>query len=472
MGVDGLTGWGELVPRRPAIWLHVSAHRYLLRRLESALLGDDVAATGPGAPARRASLLFGCVVTALALAGCALLAVLRPHIALDRAQIVISRETGALFVRVGDVWHPVLNLASARLIAATAADPQPVTESDLSSTKRGPLLGIPGAPEFLGKPLSPDDMEWSICVSTGATTATTIIIARRAEAPPVHLVAGGEAILVAAAAGSPAYLLYHGHRAAVDLDDAAVLRALRLERRAPVIVSQALLNAVPEAPPIAPPRIRGSGTRTPGLPGFPVGSVLRITRADGDEFYAVLATGVQRIGQVAADLLRFGNPQGTTNAVAVAPDAIRAAPVAAELPVALFPDRAPTLAAPAGTLCAGWEGVSSGQADVVFVAESRLPVPTDPVALAQGDGDGPALDAVYVPAGRSAYVRAGGDAGTRYLITDTGVRFAIHDDDAARDLGLTEAAPAPWPLLTLLPAGPELSRQNASVLRDAVAGAP
>lgn len=459
------------MPRQPATWLHVSAHRYLLRRVESALLGEDVAAGASGSPARRASLLFGCVVTAVAVAGCALLAALRPHIALDRARIVMSRDSGALFVRVGDVWHPVLNLASARLIAATAANPQPVTESDLGATKRGPLLGIPGAPEFLGRPLSPDDTDWSICASTGAGTATAIIIGLRSEAPPVHRVPRGAAILAAPAAGSPAYLLYNGHRAMVDLDDPAVLRALRLERLAPVIVSQALLNAVPEAPPIAPPRIRGSGATVPGLPGFPVGSVLRITRADGDEYYVVLAAGVQRIGQVAADLLRFSTPQGTISAVTVAPDAIRAAPVVAELPVALFPDRAPTLAEPAATLCASWEGERTG---VAFLVEAGLPIPTgrSPVALAQADGDGPALDAAYVPAGRSAYVRAGDNAGTRYLITDTGVRFAIHDDDAARDLGLMDAAPAPWPLLTLLPAGPELSRQNASIARDGVTGSP
>ncbi|ORA14120.1 type VII secretion protein EccB [Mycobacterium arosiense] len=459
------------MPRRPAAWLHVSAYRYLLRRVESALLGEDIATAWPGARARRASLLFGCVVTAIAVAGCALLAVLRPHPALDRTRIVMSRESGALFVRVGDVWHPVLNLASARLIAATAANPQPVTESDLGATKRGPLLGIPGAPEFLGRPLSPDETDWSICAHTGASTATAIIIGRRSEAPPAHRVPGGQAILVAPAPGSTAYLLYDGHRALVDLDDAAVLRALRLERRAPLIVSQALLNAVPEAPPIAPPRIRGSGARTPVLPGFAVGSVLRITRADGDEFYAVLAAGLQRIGQVAADLLRLSNPQGTTNAVTIAPDAIRAAPVVAELPVALFPDRAPALFAPAGTLCASW---GPGRTGVAFVAEVGLPIPTGraPVALAQADGDGPALDAAYVPVGRSAYVRAGDDAGTRYLITDTGVRFAVHDDDAARDLGLADATPAPWPLLTLLPAGPELNRRNASVARDAVAGSP
>ncbi|BBY38962.1 ESX-4 secretion system ATPase EccB4 [Mycobacterium mantenii] len=461
------------MPRQPATWLHVSAYRYLLRRIEGALLGEGVGVAGSGPRPYPAALVLGCVVTAITVAGCAVLALLRPHAALDREQIVVSRESGALFVRVGDVWHPVLNLASARLIAATAANPRPVTESDLTTTKRGPLLGIPGAPQFLGRPLSPEDVGWSICASTGAGT-TTVIIGRRSEAPAVHRVPEGQAMLVAPTSGSPAYLLYNGHRATVDLDDAAVVRALRLEGRAPTRVSQTLLNAVPEAPPIAPPRIRGLGGATPKMPGFPVGSVLRITRADRDEYYAVLAAGMQRIGQVAADLLRFGNPQATAHAVTVAPDAIRAAPVVTELPVALFPDRAPTLAAPAGALCASLQEARPGQADVAFLAESRPPVPAGraPVILAQADGPGPALDAVYVPPGRSAYVRAADTAGTGYLITDTGVRFAVHDDTAARDLGLTQAGPAPWPLLTLLPAGPELSRQNASIARDAVAGTP
>ncbi|OBH60541.1 type VII secretion protein EccB [Mycobacterium mantenii] len=462
------------MPRQPAAWLHISAYRYLLRRIEGALLDEGVGVAGSGPRPYPAALVLGCVVTAVAVAGCAVLALLRPHAALDREQIVVSRESGALFVRVGDVWHPVLNLASARLIAATAANPRPITESDLDTTKRGPLLGIPGAPQFLGRPLSPEEVGWSICASTGASTTTTVIVGRRSEAPAVRQVPAAQAMLVAPTSGSPAYLLYNGHRATVDLDDAAVVRALRLEGRAPLRVSEALLNAVPEAPPIASPPIRGPGGATAKVPGFPVGSVLRITRADGDEYYAVLAAGVQRIGQVAADLLRFGNPRATANPVSVAPEVIRAAPVVTELPVALYPDRAPTLAAPTGALCASWEEARPGQVDVAFLAESRPPVPAGraPVILAQADGPGPALDAVYVPPGRSAYVRAADTAGTSYLITDTGVRFAVHDDAAARDLGLTQPGPAPWPLLTLLPAGPELSRQNASIARDAVAGTP
>jgi Type VII secretion system ESX-1, transport TM domain B len=52
------------------------------------------------------------------------------------------------------------------------------------------------------------------------------------------------------------------------------------------------------------------------------------------------------------------------------------------------------------------------------------------------------------------------------------VRFAVHDDEAARDLGLPAPTPAPWPVLAALPSGPELSRKAASVARDVVAGSP
>lgn len=341
---------GGSVPRQPTTWLRVSAHRYLVRRTECALLGEAIYPTGPRARMPSASLAAGCVFTVLALAGCALLGLLSPHVALDRAQIVMSRDSGALFVRVGDVWHPVPNLASARLIAGTAADPQPIREADLERAKRGPLLGIPGAPQFVGRPLPAQELAFSMCDSDDASS-TTVIVGPVAD-NGVTRMPPGQAVLAAVSSGSPAYLLYDGHRAIVDLEDAAVVRALRLEGHAPRLVSQALLNAMPEAPPISAPRIRGLGGAAPGLAGFRVGSVLRVTRADGDEYYAVLADGVQRIGQVAADLMRFSSSQGTVSPITVAPAAIRAAPVVAELPVAGFPDRAPTLPEAAGTLCA------------------------------------------------------------------------------------------------------------------------
>ncbi|WP_305799921.1 type VII secretion protein EccB [Mycobacterium sp. 1164966.3] len=451
--------------------LHVSAHRFLLRRLECALLRRDLGTVGDPLRTRAAALALGCVLTFAGLAGCGLLSLVRPQPALDRAQIVMGQESGALYVRVGDTWHPVLNLASARLIAAADANPQPIRESELSRTKRGPLLGIPGAPQFLGRPLAAAESAWTIC-DTDSGAATTVVVGPAAGAS-LRRLAPGQALLLAPASGSPAYLFYDGRRAAVDLADPAIVHALRLDGRVPVRVAPSLLGAVPEAPPITAPVIRGAGGRAPGsLAGFPVGSVLRITRGDGEEYYVVLVTGAQRIGPLTADLLRFIDSRGAAHVISVAPDVIRAAPIVNTLPVASFPDRAPTPVDAGNTLCATWAPGPAGRADIGFLVGSGLPVPAgqSPVRLSQADGNGPALDAVYLPPGRSAYVRAG----RRYLVTDTGVRFAIHDDDAASDLGLTEAAtPAPWPVLAALPSGPELSRQDASVARDILAaGSP
>jgi type VII secretion protein EccB len=464
------------VPRQPTTWLHVSGYRFLLRRIECALLGGQSRAAGEVLRARTASLTVGCVLATLAVLACGFLAMLRPQARLDQAKIVMGQESGALYVRVGDTWHPVLNLASARLIAATEANPHPVRESELGRTKRGSLLGIPGAPQLLGAPISADESTWTIC-DTDRDAATTIVVGRPAGSS-VRRLEPDHAMLVTTGSGSPAYLLYDGRRAVVDLADGAVVRALRLEGRAPRVVSRTLLNAIPEAAPIAAPRIPGAGAKAAGLPGFAVGSVLRITRGDGDEYYVVLATGIQRIGAVAADLLRFSNSRGMTNFITAAPDVIRASPIVGALPVATFPDRPPReggMDDAATTVCAAWAPSvpgPSGQAGVAYLAGTGLPVPPGqvPVALAQADGNGPALDAVYLPPGRSAYVRGSGRIGTRYLVTDTGVRFAIHDDDAAHDLGLPTAALAPWPVLATLPSGPELSRQNALVAWDTIPG--
>ncbi|OQZ91729.1 type VII secretion protein EccB [Mycobacterium alsense] len=451
--------------------LDVGGYRFLLRRLECALLGLDLGEANALRRARAAPLALGCALAAATLAGCALLGVLRPHADLGQARIVIAQPSGALFVRVGDTWHPVLNLASARLIAAAPANPQPVRDADLGRTKRGPLLGIPGAPQLLGQPLSTDESAWTIC-DTHETGATTVIVGPTDGSTAQHL-APGHALLVAPPPGRPAYLLYDGQRAVVDLADTAVVRALRLEGRAPRPVAPSLLNAVPEAAPISVPRIRGAGDAAAGLPGFPVGSVLRVARGDADDYYVVLAAGVQRIGQVAADLLRSSDSRGTAQPVTVAADAIRTAKVVDTLPVASFPDRVPALDV-GDIVCVTSKPAPSGNFGIALRTGGALPVPPGraPVTLSQADGRGPALDGVYLPPGRSAYVRGNGRVGTRYLVTDTGVRFGVRDDDAARDLGLTPPIPGPWPVLATLPPGPELSRQNASAARDTVAGAP
>ncbi len=462
---------------QPTTRLHISGYRFMRRRMECALLGRDLRSVNEPMRGPAQSLMAGLALAVILLAGCVVLALLRPQPGMPMATILMEKQSGALYVRLGETLHPVLNLASARLIAKTNADPQPTAASALSRRRRGPLLGIPGAPQFLGTPLGEDELRWTVCDSRDGTT----IVVGRGDGPQSQILARDQTLLVRPSSGGSTYLLYGGRRSVVNLDDAAVERALGPERQVPRTVSPLLLNVIPEAPPLTAPRIPDAGNRgSTSLPGFPVGSVLRVNRTGGDEFYVVLTDGVQRVGRLVADLVRFTNSQGTRTVMAVAPDVIRNAPAVTRLPVSGFPDQAKTPPlSDDGTLCARWAYAASGKVDISFsVGGLPLPDGEGAVSLAQADAKGPAVDAVYLPPGRSAYVRAtglsGGNvrAGTRYFISDTGVRYAVHDDDAAHDLGMPDAMiAAPWPVLAKLPAGPDLSRANASVVQDVPAAA-
>jgi type VII secretion protein EccB len=203
--------------------------------------------------------------------------------------------------------------------------------------------------------------------------------------------------------------------------------------------------------------------------------VIRIARAAAEEYFVVLARGVQRIGQVAADLIRFTDSQDARDIVAVAPDIIGTVPILDTLRVSAFPERAGV--SNDNIVCARWRPGPEGANTAVLMGNS-LPVGSaSPVALAQDDRDGPSVDSVSIPRGRSVYVRSsaitgdGASAGALYFIDDSGVVFGLRDEDTAKHLGLTAApVPAPWPVLARLPRGPEPSRDAASVARDSVAG--
>jgi len=458
--------------RQPTTRLQVSGYRFLVRRMEHALLRGDISMRDDPMRAQSFSLVGGCILAVVAVAICAILAFLRPDAAVGDAPIVMSRESGALYVRVGDTLHPVLNLASAHLVAGSATNPQISTAARIDSAKRGPLLGIPGAPAVIAKPLSVMESAWTICDDT----TTTLIAGRSDELVPDD--SQPSVLVTAREEGAAAtYLLYEGRRAEVDLRNPRVVWALRLDGIEPRPVSRSLLDAIPEAPPIAAPRIPDAGAPS-AVGGMLVGTVLRVTRVEADDYFVVLADGVQHIGEVAANLLRSLDSHGGRDIPAVSPGAISGSPSVESLPVSTYPRHAGTTlgARDGGVLCAGW--LPDGPRTTLWLGDS-LPTDANATALAQGDGEGPAIDSVVMPPGRSTYVRAAslsresGDTGSLYLVTDGGVLFGIRNVDTAKILGIQgDPVAAPWPLLSRLPRGPELNRDSALIVRDSVALPP
>lgn len=460
---------------QPTTRLQISGHRFLGRRMAHALVRGDTRMLDDPLRAQSLSLTAGAVLAAIAVAVCAVLALARPAGGLGDASVVVVRESGAMYVRIGDVMHPVFNMASARLIVGSAAVPRMVSQRAIDRATRGPHVGIPGAPEQISPPLRAEEAMWTVCDDEHGLTAVTVgPVAEGALTP-------GGSVLVTPRGGSAAvtYLLHGGWRARVDLRHPAVVRALRIDGVVPQPVSTAVLDAIPEAPAIAPPRIPGLAGPSV-LPGHPLGAVVRLPRAgDGaPDYYVVLSDGLQRIGEVAADLIRFTDGRARQQVPAVSADVVGAVPVVTSLPVATFPSRGGVTAAP--VVCAQWRpGKGETASHTEILVGDGDPVTARSIVLAQSDGDGPAVDSMAVPAGRSVFVRsvgltgAGQDTGSLFLVNESGVAHGVWDSDTATVLGLTEPpVSAPWSVLARLPRGPELSRDSASVARDGIAATP
>ncbi|WP_395308111.1 type VII secretion protein EccB [Mycobacterium sp. AMU20-3851] len=453
--------------------LQASGYRFLRRRMEYALACRDTRMLDDPIRNQAIALTAGVVLAAIVLVACVALALLRPHGSLGTDPIVMVRESGALYVRVGDTLHPAPNLASARLIAGAPGLPRLVSAQMIAGAKDGPAMGIPGAPGTIAPALEPDHTVWTVCDDDAGRTTVSI-------GPPADLPVARPVLVTTAQEHAPGvYLLHGGRRAAVDIRDRAAVRALRLDGVVPRRVSPALLDILPDATPITAPRIPGAGEPGPAaLRDFRVGEVLRVPRADGADHYLVLADGVQRVERVAADLIRFAGTHADRSIPDVAASRLAPVPVVQAVPVT---DLRETVA-PGSTgavLCARWHAqAGTSDPDTAVLTSAVLPAQHS-LDLVQADGSGPRVDAVAVPAGRSAYVRAAGvagdgvPAGPRYLVTGAGVAHGIGDSRDAASLGLPQSPGlAPWPLLALLPRGPELSAARASVVRDSIIGAP
>ncbi|MGO3327904.1 type VII secretion protein EccB [Gordonia sp. (in: high G+C Gram-positive bacteria)] len=454
----------------------VSGYRFGLARAEHALIRRDVRLLHDPMRSQSRALLAGVVVAVLILAGAGVYGLVRPAPSVGDAQIVTD-PGGAMFVRVDDVMHPVLNLASARLVVGSPAEVKSVSAASLREHPRGPTLGIPGAPASLPGPAADGDSAWTVCDGPDGTLVLAGVDPRAAATDTGVFVSYDD----------ERWLLFTDRdgdvpvpaKAKVDTTRVEVMRAMGLEGVEPRPVSAALLDVFPERPELAVPDVPSRGAAGPL--GATVGTVVRTATVDGAYAYrVVLVDGVQQVPETAADMLLSVDADIAPTVRDVAPAELTTVPVVDRLPVGHFPDAAPTLRGGAdAVVCRHWaRGRDDAAADERLVVADRWPVPggRTPVRLGSADGlAGPGLDAVYLAPGSAEYVALTGIrgdsplAGQRILVSDTGVRHRLAGEDAATSLGLAETpVRAPWSVVSLIPEGPELSRVGALTMRDVV----
>lgn len=491
----------------------VNGYRFLLRRLDHALVRRDVRMLHDPMRAQFRSLISGAIIAMLVVAGAAIMAFIRPQGSIGDANIIMGKDSGALYVVVRDkndknkmTLYPTLNLASARLISGTSEDPKSVKDSKLNSIPRGPIRGIPGAPAALPGSGQGGRSQWTLCDkiplsasggSASSTGAETTIIAGSLELNE-HIKPADAGTAVLAKKQDHTYLLYDGKIAEVNpqhdgITQDAVARVLDLSNKRPI--SDDLVGAARHVAPLVAPTIPHAGENGPGrLNGVKVGGIIKVAALDGSgrsDLYVVLQNGRQLISTFTAQIISSANSQGMDDFQTVTPDQVAGVPVIhatddGGLPVDDFPSVAPKIisASDNPVSCITWakkNGLGKDQVDategpadwatVQLLVGTRWPLSDSqtPVPLATADGPGgDRVDSVFVPPSTGEFVRTtniepgSSVRGNLFYIADNGIRYGLPDLDTAQKLGLgTQPHLAPTEIVNKLVPGPTLSQQDA-----------
>jgi type VII secretion protein EccB len=489
----------KVVYRRGFVTRHqVTGWRFVMRRIASGVALHDTRMLVDPLRTQTRAVLMGVLLVITALVGCFVFSLIHPGGSAANNPVLADRSTAALYVKIGDQLHPVLNLTSARLIAGRPVNPTTVKSSELDKFPRGNLIGIPGAPERMVQNTT-KDADWTVCdaVSGPATGVTVIAGAPDSSGARAAALNAGQAVLVRNPTGT--WLLWEGRRSRIDLADHAVTGALGLgsDIPAPRPIAVGLFNAIPEAPPLSAPAIPDAGSpQRIGLPvTAPIGAVVEAHDLDatpgsssgGMLYYAVLPDGLQPISPVLAAILRNSNSYGLDQPPLLGADQVAKLPVSRMLDTRRYPDKRISLVDSVRDpiTCVRWSKPAGASTNsLTLLTGSALPVPeavhTEDLV---GAGAGGTANRVALAPGTGYFAATVGQsgaspaAGSLFWISDTGVRYGIDNEGGANVpaktaeiLGLTSPpTPIPWSVLSLFAPGPTLSRADALLAHDGLA---
>lgn len=493
--------------RRGFVTRHqVSGWRFVMRRIASGIALHDTRMLVDPLRTQSRAVAMGAVLLVTGLAGCFVFSLIRPSGTVGTNAVLADRSTAALYVRVGDDLHPVLNLTSARLITGHPVDPTMVKSTELDRFPRGNLIGIPGAPERMVQNPS-RDANWTVCdaVSEPAqgghaahSTGVTVIAGRPdSSGARAATLASRQAILVERDGST--WLLWDGRRSQINLTDHAITNALGLgqnnsEIPAPRPIALGLFNAIPEGPSLTAPGIPNAGAPAPFSVPAPIGAVvvsyaLDQSSSGAPRYYAVLPDGLQQISPVLAAILRNTNSYGLDQPPRLGADAVAKLPVSRLLDTARYPGQQLTVvdAGKSPVTCAYWsKPAGAATSSLNLLSGSALPIAESihTVDLVGGGAatSGAVATRVALAPGTGYFTQTVGGGpdspgtGSLFWISDTGVRYGI-DNEAEHSaaghgktveaLGLSGSpVPIPWSVLSLFANGPTLSRADALLAHD------
>lgn len=455
----------------------IQAYQFLRRRLVSALVSAD--ANHPISPSRRLVMgsVLGLIATLIVTAAFGIIGIIKPSTSSDwkkPGQVVIEKETGTRFVITADgELHPVLNYASARLLAGgDGSKTSTVPAKQLAELGRGAPLGIVDAPDSIPAANRISTGPLVVC-SVGsndapAAQAPATVVRWSSTLPGDQL--RTDSLLVTD--GRSEQVVNGGYRYRVP--GPAQAASLQLAASSEVTVSAAWLSVLPSGGDLDFIAVNGAGRPGPNVAGKAalIGSVLVVPDAGGGgQYYLVLKAGIAPVTPVQAQLAVNAPPNAAANPshkpVAISAAALVGVPTAA-LPTALAEGQTltalPRLVDGVGRASPICLAVADGGTTAVAVA----PAGTDVVAGASAPSSTTALgaSAIAIAPGTGGLIenRSSGTAETRYLLADDGVKYPVPSDAAQAALGYAKLTPVVLSdaALALLPTGPSLDPAAAT----------
>lgn len=306
----------------------LNAYTFEKKRTVASFLQPSPTGTDEGAPKPLRGFLPGVIVGALILAGFGAWGMFKPQAPKGwdepGKKVLIGSESTTRYVvlKTDDKTqlHPVLNLASAKLLLDhDSFEIVKVAEKELDSGKlpHGPTIGIPYAPDRL-----PDEQEagaakrWAVCEKPGGRAGTpqraTFVLADR-EHEAVEggdRLRGGEVMYVTEQGGEREYLVDAEGRKYELAEEARELLVRALVNGTPQRVSKEWLATLRTGDPLTFPTLRGNIGQPAGVPDLEddanrVGMVLRAGTADGFEHYLVERERIVRISEFTARLILY-----------------------------------------------------------------------------------------------------------------------------------------------------------------------
>ncbi|MFJ2741243.1 type VII secretion protein EccB [Streptomyces sp. NPDC087440] len=481
----------------------LNAYVFAKRRLVAQFLHPTGNGSEEGAPRPLRAILPGVLAGAVGLAGFGAWGMLRPAAPPEwdkaYANVIVANPSTTRYVvlRTKGVerLHPVLNMASARLLVNANHDGEAsvirVADSVIDDPKvvRGPTVGIPYAPDRLpSRREAVAAKRWIVCdrpQSGGRDVQTAVFVfAAKEGMGSQQRLPDGKFLYVRSTGRDGKHYLVDAAGTSYEIRTAdALLVRLLVGTEAPHQVSEEWLKTLHQGPPLAMPEVPGANSvsHAPGLrpEHNRVGTLLSGPEGSRTQRYVVLRDRVARVTEFVAMLLRGSGKLPPPPPGEDSPTVHGLTPGADFVPPGSgrWPRHASTARATFGTACSVLRSVnrSTGETTLDIWSGRDFPHPL------------PSTSPSYVTPGSGHLFRQftghRTDVGPVFLATDAGFRHTIQTKgiaepgdagyrdgpDPAADmrapktamdlLGYSGApyAPIPEAWSSLLPTGPRLS---------------